>query len=49
VAVFPTAVIMQIFVADKQYPVVHNTLTVEEDVPWKGKNNKRMKGKEKIC
>ena len=37
--VFPTAVAMQLFVADRQYPVVHSTLVVDEEmVPIFGKD-----------
>jgi len=49
VAVFPTAVIMQVFEDDKQYPVVHSTLTVEEEVPCKERKQKKNEGKRKIC
>ena len=48
VAVFPIDIAMQMFEDDKQYPVLHNTFTVEEEVPNKESKRKMKNLKESL-
>jgi len=36
---------MQVFEDDKQYPVVHSTLTSEEEIPYKERKKKKNERK----